>query len=692
MANRILFHILAIAGFIACNQRGISQELNTSAMQYIEDTQETAAEESDDETDISTLTDDLIYFLQHPLNLNIATREDLYKLQILTDFQVESLIDYRGKNGFLKSVYELQYVPGYTKQEMENLEPFIVCKPVVNKFRLESSLFKNSDNELLMRWQRIPELEQGYRKVADSILLNTPEKSRYLGSADKLYLRYRISLKDQIKGVLLAEKDAGEEFFKGSNKQGFDFYSAYLQYSNFHSLLRSIVIGDYHIQIGQGLLAWSSFSLGKSGYISNVCRQSSALKGNISAEENRFLRGAAITIGVKKFSFTTFGSKNKIDASVSDTVHSDQFFSGFTETGNHNTPEELKKENYLLLISYGAIIRYVGSRLKVGLNAIHTDLDKSLLPGNELYKAYSFSGRTLTGYSADYRYLAGTSQFFGETAISNNGFASLNGLVFFIKPELNFAVVYHYYQSQYYSYFSNAFSEGSNVSNENGFFLTGEFHFSNYRIKMYGDVFSFPWLKYRVNAPSSGHEIYIEAGKKINRADVYFRFKQQEKPIDDISGGNLDEIKPFDRDNYRVNATYPLGVNYILQSRIEVSKTGYRDENKSDGYLIFQDITWNNQVRSIALSIRAGYFNATNYDSRVYAYEKDILYSNSSQMFYGKGWHFMEMVKWQAKKYVVIWVRISHTFYPGKDATGSGLDEINANHKTEIKLQLIFRF
>jgi hypothetical protein len=692
MANRVLLRLITITGIVTFYQHSQSQELNTSAQQYLEDRQESAAEESNAEMDISTLTDDLIYFLQHPLNLNTASRDDLYKLQILTDFQVESLIDYREKNGFLKSVYELQYVPGYTKEEMENLEPYITCKPEVQKFRIDSSLFRKVDNELFIRWQRIPEKQFGYQKIADSILQNEPDKSRYLGNADKLYIRYRISMKNRIKGALLAEKDAGEEFFKGSNSQGFDFYSAYLLYSNPHSLFQSIVIGDYHIQIGQGLLAWSSFSLGKSCYISNICQRSSTLNGNISAEENRFLRGAAFTIGRKKVYFTVFGSKNKIDASYSDSIPEDSFFNGFTETGNHNTPAELKKENYLSIITYGAIVRFEGNKLKIGLNGIHTSLDKSPLPGNELYKAYSYSGQGLTGYSADYHYLAGTTQLFGETAFSNKGIASLNGLIFFLKPEVNFAVVYHYYQPQYFSYFSNAFSESSNVSNENGFFLTGEFHFSGYRIKMYGDVFSFPWLKYRVNAPSDGHEIYFETGKKIKRSDLYFRFRLQVKPIDDISGGNLNELKSFDRSIYRMNFIFPLGENAIMQSRIEISRTGYHGQLKNNGYLIFQDITLNNTSRSNAFSLRVAYFNVSNYNSRLYAYEKDILYANSTQMFYGKGWHVTGMFKWQPKKYVTLWFRISHTIFPGEVTTGSGLDEINGNHKTEVKVQLLFRF
>jgi hypothetical protein len=692
MNNKSLVKSLVTTLILFSNSCILSQELNKSVEEYIEDTQETAAVESETESAGSELTEDLVYYLHHPLNLNTATREDLYKLQFLNDYQIEALIDYRVRNDLLKSVYELLYVPGFTEHEVEMLQAFVTCNPAVKKFRIDSNLFKSNENEILARWQRILEKQEGYRKQSDSIARAYPDKSGYLGSCDKLYLRYRFSMKNRIKGSILAEKDPGEEFFKGSNSQGFDFYSAYLLYSNNHSFLRSVVIGDYHMQMGQGLLAWSSYSLGKSGYISSLCKRSSVIAGNISAEENRFLRGAASTIGLKNYSLTVFGSENKIDASSKDSRVQNQEFSSFTETGNHNTKAEIAKENFLTITAFGAVLRYDCNKLKIGINAIHTGFSKSLEASTELYKAFSFSGKSLWSYSVDYRYLAGTLQLFGESAISYNGIASLNGLVFLPKPGLTLAVVYHYYQPAYYSYYANAFSEGSGVSNENGFFFTGELRNTDFRIKMYGDVFSFPWLKYNVNAPSDGYEYYIEAGKKISNIDVCFRFKLSEKPVDYKNDRYLAEIRPFERENYRLNIMYPIGVKVILQNRVEVSRSGYQDLIKGNGYLIFQDISWHNNSKSAVLSLRAGYFNVVSYDSRIYAYEKDILYSAATQMCYGKGWRFMAMLKWQPKKYISVWIRLGHFFYPGEKNIGSGLDAIQGDHKTEIKVQLIFKF
>ena len=49
------------------------------------------------------------------------------------------------------------------------------------------------------------------------------------------------------------EKDAGEEFFKGKQSTGFDFYSAHCYIRNL-GILKSLAIGDYHVSFGQGLI------------------------------------------------------------------------------------------------------------------------------------------------------------------------------------------------------------------------------------------------------------------------------------------------------------------------------------------------------------------------------------------------------------------------------------------------------
>jgi hypothetical protein len=488
------------------------------------------------------------------------------------------------------------------------------------------------------------------------------------------------------------EKDAGEEFFTGSNKQGFDFYSGYLQYKNEHSWVQNIVIGDYQIQTGQGLLVWSGYSLGKTASINNLCRRSNKIKGNISAQENRLLRGGALTIGRNRFSCTAYVSGIHIDAVLADSNKGDTKFIYFVETGYHNTPNELEKENSIFLKTTGASVCFNSHKLKCGLNSVYTSLSKSLDESELLYKKLSFSGKALTGFSADYHYLAGITQFFGETAISNNNFATLNGLMLYFKPGINIGAIYRWYQPGYYSYYANAFSEGSNVGNENGFFLIGEFNFSDNRLKVYGDIFSFPWLKYRVNAPSDGNELSIEAGRKLQQADISFSYKRCEKPQNNSTGNHVEDIRSFITEKYRLNGTCLIGDKISLQNRIELSQAAFRGSNKEYGFLILQDMVWHNLPGTVEFSVRVGYYHIDDYDARIYAYERDVLYANSTLLCYGKGWRFSGLIKWQPAELFTFWLHIGSSVYPGEEFTGSGLNTINTNHRTEIKIESVIRF
>ncbi|MBK8413789.1 MAG: hypothetical protein IPL22_04265 [Bacteroidetes bacterium] len=60
-----------------------------------------------------------------------------------------------------------------------------------------------------------------------------------------------------------ADKDAGEQFFKGNQKRrGFDFYTAHFAIRNVGPFAL-IAIGDYQVGYGQGLTLSSGLSGGK---------------------------------------------------------------------------------------------------------------------------------------------------------------------------------------------------------------------------------------------------------------------------------------------------------------------------------------------------------------------------------------------------------------------------------------------
>ncbi|MDR0691561.1 MAG: helix-hairpin-helix domain-containing protein, partial [Prevotellaceae bacterium] len=102
--------------------RAQSDDLPDAVRQIIEDIAGRAEEE---DPDMAALYECYESLLEHPLNLNSATAEELAGLQLLTDFQIQSLLEYRKNYGQLYSIHELPLIHGFNEQLAAQLTPFI---------------------------------------------------------------------------------------------------------------------------------------------------------------------------------------------------------------------------------------------------------------------------------------------------------------------------------------------------------------------------------------------------------------------------------------------------------------------------------------------------------------------------------------------------------------------------------------
>ena len=90
--------------------------------------------------------------------------------------------------------------------------------------------------------------------------------------------------------------------------------------------------------------------------------------------------------------------------------------------------------------------------------------------------------------------------------------------------------------------------------------------------------------------------------------------------------------------------------------------------------------------------MRLQYFETDGYDSRLYAYENDVLYSFSIPVFYDKGYRYYLNVNYDVNKRLSCWFRWAQTIFKDKTTVGSGLDEIKGNKRTEVKFQVLYYF
>ena len=72
-------------------------------------------------------------------------------------------------------------------------------------------------------------------------------------------------------------------------------------------------------------------------------------------------------------------------------------------------------------------------------------------------------------------------------------------------------MVYRNIEKTYQALYGNAFTESTFPTNEKGLFTGISIKPAAFlKLDAYADIFSFPWLRYRVDAPSNGSEYLLQ--------------------------------------------------------------------------------------------------------------------------------------------------------------------------------------
>jgi hypothetical protein len=639
-----------------------------------------------DDQDYSDVAERLTYYRKHPIDLNKATKEQLKELIFLSPIQINEILNHSLENGPFINVFELQSIKSLDVESISLLLYFVkVTLPVPLQDMTFKKLVQKADHDLMIRMGQILEGQAGFSKLA-----NTKE-ANYQGSASRVLTRYRYNYSNTLAASLNMEKDAGEHFFDSGKNKGFDFYSGNISFRG-NGLVKKLLVGDYALQFGQGLVMWSGSSFGKGAGISTIAKQDFGLKPYSSVNESMFLRGTSGTFKYKKISFTPFISKKNLDASLTD---EGKEISTISISGLHRTKSELDNKSRLSSTIYGAHIQLNSKSLTIGFTSYQTRFSLPFGIGKSLYEQYDFVGNSLTNLGLHYDYNYKNTYFFGEMAHSKNGgSASINGIISSLSPKVSLVLMHRRYTKNYHSFFSQAISESSNAVNESGFYSALSLKFdSKWDLFTYSDFFRFPWLKFRVNAPSSGYEIFAQINYRMDKKlKLSSRFKQQvreENPEDIIAGSGLETV---DKQNYRIEISYSINDRFSLRNRVEMVRYQKGGSKYELGFLNYQDIIYKPLSSKISGNIRFGIFDTESFNSRIYAYENDVLYSYSVPAYQGKGIRFYFNARYTLIRDFDLWLRYSLTSYYDQNTVGSGDDQINGNKRSDIRLQIRYQF
>jgi hypothetical protein len=697
--------ISALLGSLALANAAQAQELPRRAPDLDRLTQELFAEIQSDQVPYEDLYETLLQYYQTPLNLNAASREELRALLLLSETQITNLLQHREATGPLLSLYELQAVPGWELRTIYRVLPFVTVQaddPNRARGALWQRIKHEENNALFVRYERVLQQRKGY--AAADTFQGRPTL-RYLGSPDKLLVRYRVSHAHDFSLGFAAEKDAGEPvtWQPGQGQLGPDFLSAHF-FLQERGRLKALALGDYQLQFGQGLLLSSGLAVGKgSETITTLRRSSVGVRPYSALLENTFFRGAAATYQfAPRWEATVFTSRKNVDANLQQNADSlaqfDEFGSSLLYTGFHRTASERADRHNLQETVGGGNLGYLSTdgNLALGLTTVATHFGTPLLRRAEPYNRYEFSGQNNLAVGLHYSYVWRNLLLFGETArTTGGGLGTVNGLLASLGTRVDASVLVRHYDANFHTFYGNALSENTRNINESGLYLGLKVRpAARWEVSAYFDQFRFPWLRYRVGAPSRGDDALLRIAYTPTKTSLlYAQYRVRLKPRDLSS--SLGRPVPLPGQQLRHSLllyydTQPVG-RLGLRTRLQGSHL--RDDDNlpwRSGYVLSQDATVQ-LGRRVQLSARYALFDADDYDTRQYVFEQDVLYAVSIPALYGQGTRAYAITQITFNKHLTLWLRYADTRYRHQTTVGTGLEAIQGTARSEVKMQVRYR-
>jgi hypothetical protein len=621
------------------------QETNNSDI-IIGIAEQLAADDSDPEA-VSVFIERLNELAENPVKINSSGEAEISRLFFLSDFQVKALAEYIHSTGQIVSVYELAAIPGFERETAEMIIPFII---------LQNKLVNYSDSA---RWRN--------SILSDFSMKSGIKDTSSLGSDWRVLTKYKF-ISGRFSGGFTMEKDPGEKLISGSPPLP-DFLSAHFAYSG-TGIIRKIVAGDYSLRFGEGTNIntgiRTGISLTSPGYMS----ANDEIKPYTSTGENRFFRGIAAEFAIKNLGGSLFFSKNTADATVVSSADSGKYYiENFYLSGIHNTASLLQKKDAVSELAYGLSLSYNINNLKVGLvwSENRFSLPVKLMP-NDPKKIFDFSGNRNDLYTINYNYLIRKFLFYGELSENkSNKYAIVQGMSFRPSDRLTINFLFRSYAPGYVTFFGQGPGEGSKTTNETGFLGNFTFEAAKHLFISGGcDIQHYPWLKYHCSAPTVGvrKEIKIRylPFEKLS-IDAYYDYHLTTADSADEQG--IPNQKVLVTKSLKISARYSILNNLTLGTRIDFKTV---TPSGSSGMILCQDLSYNFRKIPITIWIRYCLFNTADWDSRIYTFENDLLYSYSIPALYGEGSRSYIMAKWNIGRFSELRIKygITSSIKPGK--------------------------
>ena len=667
---------------------------NLFAQEIWENVIEQLAENNDEISSMNweSLMEDLAELKEHPININTATKEQLERFPFLSECMVENILYYIYKHGPMLTGKELMMVQDMDIQTARCLKLFITFQQPDKEKRKPTfkNILKYGKQELSTRLDIPFYTRAGYQPYTSEYIQENPNK-RYLGYSFYHNVRYQFRYSDKVYAGLTAEKDAGELFFTGKNRKGYDYYSPYL-YIRDIGRINALALGNYRLSYGYGLVMNTGFSMGKTATLSTLGNKAQGIKKHSSTDEYNYFQGIAGSIHLTdRLTADAFYSYRRMDGIVDN-----RFITSIKEDGYHRIPRDYEKKNTFSNQLIGSNIHYDGKYVEAGLTAVYNVFNKVLNPTPRAYNKYYPRGRDFFNVGINYKVFWKKFTLYGETAMDKNArIATMNTFRYSPKESFQLMVMNRFYDVAYQSIYARSIGEGSSVQNESGLYIGLETSLLRYfKLTVYGDFFYFPWKKYQMSKNGTKGfdgvaQLSYSPGYQL---DMFIRYRYKNKHKDFTPDDAEKVTIPYIQQKWKYQLNYSPVDELMLKTTVDIVHNAYQSQQASQGILIAQSAGY--EFKKFPLRLDAGFawFHTDDYASRISMYEKGLLYSFNLPSFYGKGERYTINVRYAWGKHIVLQAKYAMTHYRDRDVISSGLEQIEGNMKSDLYMQLRLKF
>lgn len=602
-------------------------------------------------------------------NLNTVTPEELSSLLLLTPQQIQDVVNHRNTYGNFLSLLELQVVSSWDLKTIKQTLPFFYINNSNDKINVKHSITEGK-HTLLYRTGGNP---NGYNNKEPWLTKN------------KQYLNYKFKFKDLFQAGCLIEKDAGERKIT-------DHIGMFFSLKN-KGIIKQFLIGDFNVNMAQGLVHWQGYAFGRSSNLLSGYRQGNFIQPHTGTDENRFHRGVGLQLKKGKVEFGAFFSTLKIDANViSDSINNINWVSSFLLSGLHRNEAELKDKNAITKLTWGGKVKIYLPKGFINLNMIQTNFSIPVQKRAQPYNQFAISGSHWKNISLDIALSTKIGFIFSEFAVDEQMDPAFNiGWLKSLDPKFDLAVIYRNMSAKYRAFESNCISANSEAGNETGILFSFNFQpHAKHFLEGFADISKQHWPTFTVDRPGIATLYSIQYNWRPNKkTEISTRYQIDTRTNNQGYDNNHTSLvgqKLTHR--WRTHIAFSPLESLTIRCRNELVKVQEEFKSTSFGQLSYVEFIFKPLAEPLSLSFRYTFFSTDDYASRVYAYERDLLSFYAIPAHFDQGQRNYLLVQYNYKKAVKIQFKIINDQRRDKNILVNGLQS-PLNNK-EWRLQVIW--